>query len=115
VQQFALTPEFFCDVRPDRDRVVVRVAGELDMAAAPAVAAAVDELLGARFARVVIDLSDLSFLDSAGVHMLVSVHHAAAERTCELSLVRGPRNVQRVFELTGADSMFAFDGERVGA
>ena len=115
MQQSALTPEFLCDVRPDRDRVVVRVAGELDMAAAPSVAAAVDALLGAGFARVVIDLSDLSFLDSAGVHMLVAAHHAAAQRTSEMSLVRGPRNVQRVLELTAADSLFAFHDERVGA
>ena len=115
VQQSTLTPEFCCDVRPDRDRVVVRVAGELDMAVAPSVAAAVDELLEAGFARVVVDLRDLSFLDSAGVHMLVSAHHAAAQRTCELSLVRGPRNVQRVLELTAADSLFAFDEQGVGA
>jgi len=115
VQHFALTPEFVFDVRPDRDRAVLRVAGELDMAAAPSVAAAVDELLEAGFARVVIDLSALSFLDSAGVHMLVSAHHAAERRTCELSLVRGPRDIQRVLELTATDSLLAFDDERVGA
>jgi anti-sigma B factor antagonist len=115
VQQSALTPEFFCDVRPDRERVVVRVGGELDVAAAPCVAAAVDELLEAGFARVVIDLRALSFLDSAGVHTLVAAHHAAARRTCELSLIRGPRHVHRVLELTAADSLLAFDDERVGA
>lgn len=115
MQQSALTPEFFCDVRPDRERVVVRVGGELDVAAAPCVAAAVDELLEAGFARVVIDLRALSFLDSAGVHTLVAAHHAAARRTCELSLIRGPRHVHRVLELTAADSLLAFDDERVGA
>jgi anti-sigma B factor antagonist len=109
VQQSALSPEFFCDVRPDRDRVVVCVGGELDLAAAPLAAATVDDLLEAGFARIVIDLRDLSFLDSAAVHMLISAHHAAAQRTCELSLVRGGRNVHRVFELTGADSLLAFD------
>jgi hypothetical protein len=68
MQQSALSPEFFCDVRPDRERVVVRVGGGFDLAVAPHVAATVDELLDAGFARIVIDLRELSFLDSAGVH-----------------------------------------------
>jgi anti-sigma B factor antagonist len=109
MQPSAISPEFFYDVRPDRDRVVVRVGGELDLVAAPQVAAAVDELLEVGFSRIVIDLRALSFLDSAGVHMLVAAHHAAGQRACALSLVRGSRNVHRVLELTSSDSLFTFD------
>jgi anti-sigma B factor antagonist len=107
--QSALSPEFFCDVRPDRERVVVRVGGEFDVAVAADVAAIVDELLDAGFARIVIDLRELSFLDSAGVHTLASVRRSAGRRGVALSLLRGPTKVHRVLELTATDSLFDFD------
>jgi hypothetical protein len=45
MQQSALSPDFFCAVEPDRERVIVRVAGELDVCVASDVGATVDELL----------------------------------------------------------------------
>jgi anti-sigma B factor antagonist len=108
MQQSAVLPEFSCDVRPERERVVVRLGGELDSSVAARVAGAIDNLLDVGCAALVIDLRDLSFLDSAGIHLLVSAKCAADQRGCALSLVRGPRNVHRVFELTDTDSLFAF-------
>jgi anti-anti-sigma factor len=115
MQHSAITPDFFCDVRPEPERAVVRVGGELDLGAAPRVAAAVAELLDDGFARIVVDLSELSFLDSAGARTLMSVQDRAEQRSCVLSLVRGPRHVHRVFELTATDSLFAFDEPGVTA
>src|SRR3954465_599241 len=67
MQQSAISPEFFCDVQPDRERVIVALGGELDLAAAPQLAATVDELLDVGFGRIVVDLRPLTFLDSGGV------------------------------------------------
>src|SRR3954453_269920 len=106
MQQFAISPEFFCDVHPDRERVIVAVGGELDFATAPQLAATVDELLDVGFGRIVVDLRRLTFLDSAGVHPLVSAGDSARRRGCALSLVRGSSNVHGVFELTATDSLF---------
>jgi anti-sigma B factor antagonist len=108
MQQSAVLPEFSCDVRPDRHRAVVQVGGELDFGVAARVAGAVDELLDVGFTALVVDLHELTFLDSGGVHVLVSARGAAERRGCALSLVRGPHHVHRVFELTGTDSLFAF-------
>jgi anti-sigma B factor antagonist len=107
MQQSALSPDFFCDVRPERDRVIVRVVGELDLAAAPDVGITIRELLGAGFTSIVVDLRELTFLDSAGVHMLVAAERSVAGHDGTLSLMPGPRSVQRVFELTGTDTLFA--------
>jgi anti-sigma B factor antagonist len=112
MQQSAFAPEFFCVVRPDHELVIVRVVGELDFGVAPEVAATVDELLGVGFERIVVDLRELTFLDSAGVHAFVAMQHAAARRGCALSFVRGPRNVDRVFELTATNSVLTFDDAR---
>jgi anti-sigma B factor antagonist len=109
VQQSAPSPDFFCETRPDRELALVRVAGELDFGAAPQLAAAVDELLDVGHARIVIDLRALEFLDSAGVHTLLSAHAAAQRRGAALRLVRGSSRVHRVFELTATDSLLSFD------
>src|SRR3954452_10019802 len=115
MQQSTVPAGFLCDVQPDRDGVVVRMIGELDFGAAPQVATAVDELLAAGFARVVIDLRELSFLDSAGVHTLVAAQRSADRRGAALSVVRGPHEVHRVFELTATDSLLAFEDPAVHA
>jgi anti-sigma B factor antagonist len=109
MQQSALRTNFCCDVRPEPERVVVRLAGELDLAAAPVAAASVDELLDAGRGPIVVDLRPLRFLDSAGVHTLLSAQRAAQRRRCALSLLRGPAHVHRVFEATGTEPLLAFD------
>jgi len=109
VQKVAHPPDqFICDVRADAESVVVRLAGELDLEVADGVAAAVEELLGDGSPPVVVDLRDLSFLDSSGVHMLVAAQRSAERRHRAVSLTRGPQPVQRVLELTATESLFTF-------
>jgi anti-sigma B factor antagonist len=109
MQQSALSPDFSCAVEPHRERVIVRVAGEVDISVAPRVGATVDELLKVGFARIVVDLREVTFLDSSGIHMLVTAHRSAARSGCRLSLIRGPQHVHRVFELTATASLFVID------
>jgi anti-anti-sigma factor len=110
VLQGAPSAEFVCDVRADAGRSVgvVRLAGELDLGVAGDVGAAVEELLDAGFAHVVVDLRALSFLDSSGINMLVAARRSAERRRRAVSLIRGPRHVQRVLRLTGTESLFTF-------
>src|SRR3954469_3154476 len=108
VQKVVHPPEFVCDVRPDGRRAVVRLAGELDLQVAGDVGAAVEELLDAGCPAVVVDLRELSFLDSSGVHMLIEARRSAERRRRGLALIRGPRNVQRVLQITGTEALFTF-------
>jgi anti-sigma B factor antagonist len=108
VQKVVQPPEFVCDVRPDGRRALVRLAGELDLQVADHVGTAVEELLDAGCAAVVVDLRELSFLDSSGVHMLIEARRSAERRRRRLALIRGPRNVQRVLQITGTEALFAF-------
>jgi anti-sigma B factor antagonist len=109
MQDAAPSPDCFCAVEPDRERVTVRVGGELDLSAASHVEGLVDELLDVGFRRIVVDLRELTFLDSAGVHMLVAAQRSAERREGALSLIGGPPHVQRVLELTATASLFAID------
>ena len=85
------------------------VRGGIDLDVARGVADSVEELLDVGFTRVLVDRRQVTFLDSAGVHALVSAHRSAERRGSALALTRGPRNVRRVFELAASNGWLAFD------
>jgi anti-anti-sigma factor len=87
--------------------VVLTLGGELDLATVPLLQEQLDRAGRGRGA-VVIDLSGLRFIDSSGLHMLVRAERQLRASGGQLVLVRGPRAVRRVFELTGLDRYFAW-------
>ena len=98
---------FRCEVVPERDAVRVKPVGELDLATTGEVAAALDEMREAGFRTVVLDLSEVTFIDSSGIHTIVEARRAAERDRVSLVVVPGPPAVQRLFALTGvADVVF---------
>ncbi|NMO52809.1 STAS domain-containing protein [Actinoplanes sp. TBRC 11911] len=84
--------------------VRVALAGECDLA----VCAQLDEVLSealSRAAVVVVDLADLMFLDSSGVHGLIVAHHAAQQRGGRLVAVNARGAVATVLDLTGVGEL----------
>jgi anti-anti-sigma factor len=51
--------------------------------------------------RLTLDLSQLAFLDSTGVRLILFAQGLCRRHGAEFALVRGPRQVQRVFEIAG--------------
>lgn len=86
--------------RPAAGVVVATVSGEVDMLTAPALRAVVLAELD-DCAVLVIDLSGVGFLGSAGLAVLVEASHEAQRRQVELRLVAGGRAVRRPLEITG--------------
>ncbi|MDQ3676906.1 MAG: STAS domain-containing protein [Actinomycetota bacterium] len=87
-------------VRGERegDTYVIELSGELDLDGAPAVEEALLRSEDSDAKSIVIDLSRLEFIDSTGIRLVVM----AAQR-CDygrLTLLRGPKQVHRVFEIT---------------
>jgi anti-sigma B factor antagonist len=89
---------------------IVAPIGDLDMASA--------EELGARLTEaarehpeglLIIDLSGLEFMDSAGLRVLLSAARSASNGASRLRL-RGARpSVRRVFEVSGTDALLPFE------
>jgi anti-anti-sigma factor len=88
------------DARRDGSHTVA-LAGELDIATAPDLEAMVLGLCvdGAR--EIELDLSEVSFVDSAGLRAILSARTLCEEHRCQLLLTRPREPVQRLFELTG--------------
>ena len=83
------------------DAAWVHVAGELDIATAPQLERTLRETQ--QQARLVLlDLRELTFMDSAGVHTIVNASIDARRLGRRVVLLRGPPNVDRMFALTGS-------------
>jgi anti-anti-sigma factor len=84
-----------------RGRVaVITLHGELDMAAAAELEPELDCLLDDAFDVLALDLRGLDFLDSSGLRLILLARNRLLDEDRRLVLVRGPRAVQRVFEIT---------------
>lgn len=95
-------PRMF-EVRVDteRDRATVTPVGEIDLLTAPALQRAVEELLDRGAARVVVDLSEVPFLDSQGIRALLAAHRKAQECGAEVSLLVPNHVTRRALEICG--------------
>src|SRR5262249_32098946 len=97
-------------VRHEGDVFVV-LAGELDLATVKLVNDALEEIDRDPPNRLVIDLRELSFIDSTGLRLIMLLHAKCAQSgTPELEIRRGPRPVQRIFELLGVADRLPFAG-----
>ena len=108
---------FRCEVEPDRTAVWVRPIGELDIATAPVLEALLGELWSVGFSRIALDLREVRFLDSTGLHLLLSWDARSRADGFVLEIRPGPASVQRVLELAGVLDQLTFsspDGARAG-
>jgi anti-anti-sigma factor len=91
------------DAAAHRDTAVeLALAGDLDMVATFNLETEVDRLLAERrVRRLILNLADVGFIDSAGVGALVSIRERTGQLGVELILANVPDPVRRVLEITG--------------
>jgi anti-sigma B factor antagonist len=89
-------------------RHTISAAGELDMASAPALKATMERICEGRAAAITLDLSGLTFIDSTGLHVIVSTSQRCRELGIDFELVPGPQQIQRLFEVTGLLDVLPF-------
>jgi anti-anti-sigma factor len=91
------------DIRVVRNGQATRIApaGELDIATTPALERAIADATGEPGAALVLDLRELTFMDSTGLRTLAQTNARAQGDGFTLSIVRGPRQIERVLEISG--------------
>jgi anti-anti-sigma factor len=99
-------PEFSVTRRRAGDAIVVIPVGEIDLATVDQLQAELDAAAG-EATQVVLDLREVSFIDSAGLRLVLYSSRALEASGGGLTVVRGPREVQRVFDLVGLDGRLA--------
>jgi anti-sigma B factor antagonist len=100
-------PQFSVDLaRVGEDVAVIALSGEVDIYSAPqfkeTLVKGIDE--GAR--RIIVDLTNVSFIDSTALGVLVSGAKRVRPQNGGLDIVCADENITRIFEITGLDRIF---------
>ncbi|HLN16702.1 MAG TPA: STAS domain-containing protein [Acidimicrobiales bacterium] len=88
------------------DIPVVSVSGEIDVATAPGLRERLQALVASGKSTIVVDLLNVSFLDSTALGVLVGVLKRCREAGGDLRLVMTEPRIQKVFEITGLTDVF---------
>ena len=91
----------------DHSTVVLDLKGELDIYTGPLLGDAVNEATANGYRRLVLDLSQLEFLDSTGLSLLVEARRRMLAKTGDVTVVCASENVRQIFSLTGLDQVFS--------
>src|SRR5690349_19743733 len=84
--------------------VVMEIGGELDLLTVPDLHQRLHPVLTATTGPVVVDLTDVGFLASTGLRLLLTLHTDLAAHQRPLRLVTGGvRTVTRPLQITGLD------------
>ena len=108
--EFALTEDSL-----DSDRHVVAVRGEIDLFTAPELKSALGEALESGHTRIVVDLTNTSFLDSTALGVLIGAVKRLRSRDGVLTIVNTDPNIAKTFEITGLDQIFTISASRAEA
>jgi anti-sigma B factor antagonist len=88
------------------DWSVLHVGGEVDLFTAPKVKEQILDLLNAGTTNLVVDLEQVTFMDSTGIGVLIGALRRLREREGALALVCPQGPVLRVLEVTGLHKVF---------
>ena len=87
------------------DAAIVTMEGDLDIATEAQATADLDQAMDG-CELLVVDLRELSFLDSTGVRVLLAADLRAREKGMRFGVVRGDGMVARLLEVTRIDQRF---------
>jgi anti-sigma B factor antagonist len=96
-------------------RTVLSVSGEIDLASAPLLTEAIDEALHNGALELWIDLTRTGFMDSTGLHVLLTARRRVDELNRRLAVICPAGPVRRLFDIAGLDGELALYANRSAA
>jgi anti-sigma B factor antagonist len=88
------------EISYDGDTAIITLSGELDLATAPLFSAQFERTAAKKRSAVVVDLSQLEFMDSTGLRSLLMAHEHCETSRQPFAVVPGGRQVARLLEIT---------------
>jgi len=93
----------------DNNRYVISVKGEIDIYSAPGFKESLYQSISDVGQDIVLDCSDLTYIDSMGLGILVGVLKRVKEKGNNM-IIRNPRStVRKLFRITGLDKAFVIE------
>ena len=102
-----MSPDFAITEHPiDGERHVLAVRGEIDLFTAPELKQVLAESIEAGRIRIIVDLTETTFLDSTALGVLIGAVKRLRSRDGALAIVNIDENIAKTFEITGLDQIF---------
>ena len=99
--------ELQIETEPIEDCVVVRPIGEIDLSCAAVLRQRLGKVQESQPARLIIDLSEVPYMDSSGVATIVEAMQVARRGGSKLVLCALQDKVRSIFEIARLDMVFA--------
>lgn len=93
--------KFYVERHEIEESIQLHIGGELDLAAAAPFRDELEAVVHRTDKALILDLARLSYIDSTGIGILVSVVKIRDERNAPLYVRHIPAGIQKLFELTG--------------
>ncbi|GAA1581249.1 anti-sigma factor antagonist BldG [Actinomadura kijaniata] len=98
--------EFAVEHRDVKGLTVVKITGEIDVFTSPRLRELLLDIIENGSLHLVIDLGEVTFLDSTGLGVLVGIYHRLRARDGSMSFVGVNERVRRVFHVTQLTKIF---------
>jgi anti-sigma B factor antagonist len=95
------------------EETLVRCSGRINSATAGDLQSAVRSLIP-HTKRVVLDLTDVSYMDSSGLGTIVGLYLTARRQECQLKLINLNQRVKELFRLTKLGAVFEGHEDMLG-
>ena len=90
----------------DGDRLIIRLAGELDHCCATTVRRELDMLIEDKAIRtLVLDFTSLQFMDSSGIGVILGRYRQMRDRGGRVGVIHMNRHIARIFHMSGMDKI----------
>jgi RND superfamily putative drug exporter len=101
-------PRLTVATEPQDDGIRIILTGELDLACAYTFDARLREIEDREPAFILLDIRDLTFVDSAGLGRILAAHKRGRQAGRKVMLTRGTNTVQRVLAIAAVDQILEF-------
>ena len=103
------------DVDRANDAAVVAIDGDMDLHAAPELRDTLERLANDDAGRIVVDLSEATFLDSMALGVLLAAKKSIDMQGKRLAIVTSTAEIRRIFEITMLERVFELHATRADA
>ncbi|MFQ5854649.1 MAG: STAS domain-containing protein [Anaerolineae bacterium] len=93
-------------IRTEGPISVLELSGDLDVSGAPALQAALQQVMDDGGRLIVVDLENVPFMDSSGLGVFVAAYRRLTAQEGQIALANTPPTLQKVFKLTRTDRLF---------
>ena len=96
--------------KDDSDSWIVELSGELDVSCANDLKNELESNIEDRFSDVKVDMSDLHYIDSTGIGVIVGAMKKLRSGKKDITILEAKENVKKIFKITGLDQIIRMEG-----